>query len=130
VAYYLDTSAFLKLVVHERESDGLIEWAIAEGANFFASELLRVEALRTGRRHSPEAMLEVRERLDAVTLVTGSSAICDRAAELDPSILRSLDAVYLATALQLGDALQAVVTYDARLAQACAAHGVRVVAPS
>ncbi len=130
MAYYLDTSAFLKLVVHERESDELLAWAVDQDAQFFASELLRVGALRTARRHSPEALLETRARLDAVTLVGVSADICERAAELDPSILRSLDAVHLATALQVGDALQGVITYDARLEQACAAHGVRVVAPA
>lgn len=129
VVYYLDTSAFLKLVVQERESDALLDWARDAEAQFFASEMLRVEALRTARRHSPEALLEARARLDVVTLVTATSEICERAAELDPSILRSLDAVHLATALTVGDSLDAVVTYDQLLQDACAAHGVRVEAP-
>ncbi len=55
--------------------------------------------------------------------------ICQRAAELDPSILRSLDAVHLATALSAGDRLEGVVTYDQRLEAACSAHGVRFEAP-
>lgn len=125
----MDTSAFLKLVVHEAESDALLAWARDEQAHFFASELLRVEALRTARRYSTDALQEARERLDVVTLVTVTGDICERAASLDPSILRSLDAVHLATALAIGDGLGGVVTYDHRQADACAAHGVPALAP-
>jgi predicted nucleic acid-binding protein len=130
VAYYLDTSAYLKLVVRETESDALLAWVRSESAVLVASDLMRVEALRTARRHSPAALREARSRLAAVTLVSMTADICDRACDLDPSILRSLDAVHLATALSIGDAMQGVVTYDERLAEACAAHGVVVFAPS
>ncbi len=124
--HYLDTSAFLKLVVTEPQSDALLTWAQGVEATFFSSELLRVESLRTARRHSPEALLEARSRLDVVTLVAVTSDVCERAAELDPSILRSLDALHLATALTVGDGLESVVTYDDQLAAACAVHGVPV----
>jgi uncharacterized protein len=130
VALYLDTSAFLKLVVAEQESRALVRWLRAEDADLISSELLRVEALRVARLHSPKALAESRSRLDVVTLISVTSQVCERAAELDPSITRSLDAVHLATALMLGDQLDAVVTYDRRLADACAAHGVRVEAPA
>ena len=46
-----------------------------------------------------------------------------------PDGLRSLDAVHLAAALDLGDELQGLVTYDERLAAAAAANGIPVVAP-
>jgi predicted nucleic acid-binding protein len=129
VTFYLDTSAFLKLVVSEPESRALLRWLRKQKAELVSSELMRVEALRTARRHSPEAFAEARSRLDVVTLMTVTSDVCERAAELDPSIVRSLDAVHLATALMLGDQLTAVVTYDQRLVDACAAHGIRVEAP-
>ena len=129
MAYYLDTSAFLKLVVSEAESRGLRKWATADGMVLVASDLLRTEALRAARRHSPAALLQARTLLDGVALMALTPDICERAAELDPSILRSLDALHLASALALGDDLHAVVTYDERLAAACAAHGVAVLAP-
>ena len=129
MAYYLDTSAFLKLVVAEAESRALRRWVAKNDADVYASELLRVEALRTARRHSEQALVEARSRLAAVTLIAVTSDICERAAELDPGILRSLDAVHLATALAAGDRLEGVITYDRRLVDACAAHGVRVVSP-
>jgi predicted nucleic acid-binding protein len=55
--------------------------------------------------------------------------VCERAAELEPMILRSLDALHLACALQLAEELEGVVTYDELLGQACALLGVPVVAP-
>lgn len=42
---------------------------------------------------------------------------------------RSLDAIHLASALQCGDALGHVVTYDARMAAAARALGLRIVSP-
>ncbi len=127
--YYLDTSAFVKLVVAEEDSAALRAWALDPGVRLVASDLLRTEALRAARRHSPAALLQTRALLEAVTLMVVTADVCERAAELDPMILRSLDALHLASALALGDDLQAVVTYDDRLAQACAAHGVPVIAP-
>ncbi len=43
--------------------------------------------------------------------------------------LRSLDAIHLAAALDLGDDLEGLVTYDERLANAAMVNGVAVVAP-
>lgn len=129
MTYYLDTSAFVKLVVSEPESRALRTWVKRHEVDAFASELLRVEALRTSRRHSPAALLAARAALDAVTLLAVTADICERAAELDPEILRSLDAIHLATALSAGDSLEGVLTYDERLVAACAMHGVRTLSP-
>jgi predicted nucleic acid-binding protein len=128
--YYLDTSAFLKLVVEERDSAALRAWAEDDERELFSCDLLRTEALRTARRHSTDALREARARLDVVTIVEVSTAICERAADLDPAILRSLDALHLAAALAVGSELEGVVTYDDRLAAASALHGVAVIAPS
>ena len=130
VTYYLDTSAFLKLVVREAGTSALRRWVRDHDPAFFASELLRVEALRTARRHSPDAVASVRQRLAAVTLVAVTTAICEHAADLDPSILHSLDAIHLATALAVGDDLEGIVTYDDRLAEAALGYGIAVVAPT
>lgn len=129
MAYYVDTSAFLKMVVAEGHSDALRAWVERTDEDLIASDLLRTEALRAARHHSPAALAQTRVLLEGLTLVTVSTEICERAADLDPSILRSLDALHLATALMLGDQLHGVVTYDDRLAAACAAHGVAVIAP-
>jgi len=74
-------------------------------------------------------LLATREMLRAVHLISLTSDICESAAELDPAIMRSLDAAHLATALQLGSELEGVVTYDERMSEAAAQLGVRVLSP-
>ena len=48
---------------------------------------------------------------------------------LDPVVIRSLDALHLAAALELGDELEGIVTYDRHLAEASRVLGIRTVAP-
>jgi predicted nucleic acid-binding protein len=56
--------------------------------------------------------------------------VLDQAATLAPgSVLRSLDAIHLATAQLLGSELRSIVTYDARMAQAASGLGLSVAAP-
>lgn len=129
MAYYVDTSAFLKLVVEEEHSKALKAWAEENDGELFSSDLLYTEALRAARRHSVTALRQVRRRLDVLTMLRLSTDICERAADLDPEILRSLDAIHLAAALSVADELDGIVTYDDRLAVAASFHGVDVVAP-
>jgi uncharacterized protein len=64
-----------------------------------------------------------------VTLIEVTVRTFEQAARLDPTVLRSLDALHLATALDLGDDLDGLVTYDDRLAEAARLNGVPVIAP-
>ena len=68
--------------------------------------------------------------LDAITLVTMPTSAFERAAELDAEMARSLDASHLAVALDLGDDLEGIVTYDDRLAEAARGYGIRIIAPT
>jgi predicted nucleic acid-binding protein len=129
MAWYVDTSAFLKLVVSEEHTSAFRSWATEEERVLFSSDLLRTEALRVARRHSPHAAQTARDHLDVLTLVRLPTSVFERAAELDSDILRTLDAVHLAAALSIGDELSGLVTYDARLADAATIHGVAVVTP-
>lgn len=130
VAYYLDTSGAVKLVLDEPGSDALSGWAAAHADDVVSSDLLRTELLRATRRGAPEHMQRAREVLDSVMLLALPSATFQRAAELDPPLLRSLDALHLATALELGDELDGVVSYDVRLSAAAEQFGVVVIAPA
>ncbi len=129
MAYYVDTSAFLKLVVHEEHSEALRAWTAGHDDELFSSDLLTTEALRAARRHSTAALREARRRLDALTIVRVGPDVFERAAELDPTILCTLDALHLAAALLAGDELEGIVTYDQRLADAAGTHGMDSVAP-
>ena len=85
--------------------------------------------MRAVRRVVPDRVLQAREVLDAVTLVHVTPAVFEDAGRLDPSGLRSLDAIHLAAALDLGDDLEGWITYDDRLAGAAVSNGGAVVAP-
>ena len=129
MAYYLDTSAAVKLVLREQGTTALIRFLGATNEPIVAGDLLRTELLRATRRAAPEAMLAARAVLDSVILITMPSSTFERAALLDPAVLRSLDALHLAVAMELGDELTAVITYDDRLASAAASLGINAVAP-
>jgi predicted nucleic acid-binding protein len=68
--------------------------------------------------------------LESVELLALDRSIFASAGHLDPPILRSLDALHLSAALQLGDDLAGMVTYDDRMASAAISHGVEALAPS
>jgi uncharacterized protein len=59
-----------------------------------------------------------------------TTGVCERAATIEPTMLRSLDALHIAAALELGDELSALVTYDERMAEGASLLGIRVLAPS
>lgn len=124
-----NASALVKLVVAEAETDALRAWLVAAERDPVSSDLARTELVRAVRRAAPDRVVQARAVLDAVTLLEVSTAIFEGAGRLDPVIARSLDAVHLAAALSLGDDLDAIVTYDDRLAEAARANGVAVVAP-
>jgi predicted nucleic acid-binding protein len=58
------------------------------------------------------------------------AGVLRQAAALEPAELRTLDALHLASAMSLGDDLDVLVAYDARLATAAADAGIEVVAPT
>lgn len=130
MAHYLDTSALTKLVVAGPETPALHAWVTAPGRVLVSSDLARTELLRAVRRVDAALAVPARSVLDAVVLLRATPAVFESAARLDPPTLRTLDAVHLAAALTLGDDLEAVVTYDDRLAEACRAYGVAVLAPA
>ena len=129
MAFYVDTLALVKLVVAESETVALRSWLGAGDRDVVACDLVRTELMRAVRRVVPDRALLARKVLDSVTLVEVTTAVFEEAGRLDPAALRSLDAIHLAAALDLGDDLEGVVTYDERLAEAAMSNGVAVVAP-
>jgi predicted nucleic acid-binding protein len=128
-ALYFDSSAFVKIVVDEPGSAALRTFLAAQQARHVSSALLRTEAIRAVRHLGPDALATVREALRRVDLVAIDDRILDAAGTLEPGILRTLDAVHLATALTLGDDLESVVTYDDRMADGARLLGLSMIAP-
>lgn len=128
MVWYLDTSAFLKLVVAEPESTALQAW-LAEHGPIWSSQLLRTEALRAGSRLGIDETA-VEEALEATSLVRPAASTFLVAGTLAPASLGSLEALHLATALELGEDLEGVITYDDRMARAAEASDVAAVSPA
>ena len=127
-ATYLDSSAIVKLAVRENESAALRAY-LRRRRPLVSSSLARTEVLRALLPSGEDAVTAGRKVLARVDLVRVSTAVLDEAAALLPAELRSLDAIHLATAGQLGRDLAAIITYDQRMAEAAAALKHRVVVP-
>lgn len=118
----------MKLIVDEPESAAL-QHAMGSWSAWTSSALLGVEAVRACRRLG-EAVADAAEaRLSDVALVPMDDAVLASARRLDPSELRSLDAIHLATALSIGTDLGALFSYDDRLTAAAKAAGLPVLSP-
>lgn len=127
---YVDTAAIVKLLVMETETAALIDWLGEHQPRLWSSDLLRTEVVRAVRRTAPGLIVKTRELLSGIDLITPTTATFTRAGELEPPELRSLDALHLAAALELGDSLDVMLTYDLRLAQAARGFGIPVVSPT
>jgi len=127
---YLDTSAALKLVFPEVESQALEFW-ITERAGLprGSARRLRIELLRAVNRFGPDRIDRAHVVLSVIVL-TGIDEVANSAETIGGPLLRSLDAIHLATAQAMRPAVTAFVTYDKRLAAEASALGLPVEAPA
>lgn len=102
-------------------------WFADQGPHW-SSQLLRTEAMRAAARLQL-AESTVDGALETVTLVLPAASTFFVAGHLAPPALRSVDALHLATALEMASDLRGIVTYDSRLAAGAAAAGMAVTAP-
>lgn len=126
---YLDTSAFMKLITPEAETQALHQYLVSRSLRV-SSALLRTESLRAAMRVSQEHVAKVRRQLRTVALLDITREVLDHAGGLQPADLRSLDAIHIASALSLADDLGDLVTYDSRMTAAALAHGLNSVSPA
>ncbi len=128
---YLDSSALVKLVVAEPESSALVAFLRGRSERV-SSAVALAEVPRALRRAGFGASERRRSRevMARIALVDVDRRILAAAAALDPPALRTLDAVHLATALAVREDLEALVTYDRRLAAAAERVHLEVSAPS
>ena len=127
---YLDTSAFVKLIQGERETPALRAFLTGHaGSPLVSSALLMVETRRATLRQAPGQLPRADLLLTRIDQVDITHAVLEVASRLPDPSLRLLDAIHLATALQLGQDLEALVTYDSRLAAAAKRQQLPVVTP-
>jgi predicted nucleic acid-binding protein len=124
---YLDSSAIVKLVAREPETDALVQ-AVRADASLVSSALAWTEVLRAVRRVAGDVG-RAEAVLRGLALVPIDDGILRSAAALTPKTIRTLDAIHLATALSLGADVSRLVAYDERLARAAREAGVTVAAP-
>jgi uncharacterized protein len=128
-AWYLDSSALVKTIREEPESRALVTWLLGK-ERLVACELVRVEVVRAARRSDQASAQRAREALSTLGMIPVDRTLYEAAADLGPPLLRTLDALHLAAALLVGASLVAVVTYDARMADAARVLGLAVEAPA
>ncbi len=128
---YVDTSAVAKLFIAERETSDLRQWlADLSTPHLVSSALLAVELLRLLRLVHPAMVTPAEQFLAAdVDIVEVTPPVLGDATTVPPPRLRTLDAIHLATALDLGASVDILVTYDKALIEAARATGLTVAFP-
>jgi predicted nucleic acid-binding protein len=131
---YLDTSALVKLIRREEESDALGDWLDDRiDIPWITSMLTEVELARAIRAAAPEGLPAVPSVLTRLDRFEIDPVVRSTAAAYADSGLRTLDAIHLATAQTAAAVapLTAFVTYDSRLAEAAQRLAITaVVAPA
>jgi predicted nucleic acid-binding protein len=125
---YVDSSAIVKLAVQEPESAALRRF-LARRQPLVSSALARTEVARALLPSGPEAVARGEEVLRRIQLLRINDRVLSAAGRLLPPELRSLDAIHLASADQLGASVRQIVTYDERMAETARTIGWLVVAP-
>ncbi len=132
--FYADASALVKLVREEAESEALRTFLV--DADLVSSELVLTEIPRAVRRavaQEPKLPLDLLleragELIDVLALRPLDRGLLAAAGALAEPALRALDAIHVASAVDL-DPIEAFVTYDERQAAAARLAGLRTIAP-
>ncbi|MBN8867181.1 MAG: type II toxin-antitoxin system VapC family toxin [Solirubrobacterales bacterium] len=128
-ALYVDASALVKLVKTEPETADLSELVTASELHLTSSEIVEVELLRAVRRHEPALLRRAWEILDGLIMIPFTGSIRARARSIDPASVRSLDAIHVATAIEIRPHLNSLLTYDERMIEAASSCGIPVTRP-
>lgn len=128
---YVDTSAMAKLFIAERESADLRQWlSDLSEPHLVSSALLCVELLRLVRLVSPATVTPAERFLATdIDIVEITPPVLGDATTVLPPRLRTLEAIHLATALDLGASVDMLLTYDKVFVEAARATGLTVACP-
>ena len=119
----------MKLVIEEAESEALVAYLDAERPAMATSRVALVEVPRATAiaNPSPEVRGETERLLDSCLLVDLTDQLLGTASRLTSRVVRTLDAIHLASAQRI-DA-DAMLVYDRRLREAAKAVGLAVIHP-
>ena len=125
---YVDSSAIVKLAVAEPESKALRRY-LSRRQPLASSALARIEVARALMPSGAEAVSRGEDVLRRIQLLRVNDRVLNEAGRMKPAELRSLDAIHLASAQQLGTSVKQIITYDERMSDAAKAAGWSVASP-
>lgn len=125
---YLDSSALAKLVIREPESHALRTF-LTQSRLMVTSAISGTEIRRAAQRISQAAVDATPRVMSIVAQMDVTRDLLSAAARIQPAHLRTLDAIHLATAMELASELDSFITYDNKLAEAAVLAGLRVDQP-
>ena len=131
---YVDTSVVLRILLNEPDPvECWGKWDIGYSSQLWRVEALRVsDRLRTTSSITDMQVVKLRSGIDkvhdALHIVSLSDTILKRAGETFPTIVGTLDAIHLSTAVLLSETVQIdlFLTHDIQLATAAKAMGFTV----
>jgi predicted nucleic acid-binding protein len=130
---YVDSSAIVKLIRRESETDALRAFLAGTAQDHpvavASSAIARVEVSRATLRHDPAVTAKASEVLATFRLISVTEQVLAQASHLPPMELRSPDAIHLATAISESNGMVAFLTYDNPQAEAARAAGLPVLSP-
>lgn len=127
---YLETSALAKLVLDEVHGTALRGALRTHAGRQVTSQLTALEFGRAARRALGEmGLARARTTMLSFDVMPIDGAVIDAATRLEPALLRSLDAIHVASALALGTPDVVFYSYDARTIEAARANGLTTASP-
>lgn len=125
--WYLDTSAALKLIAEEIESDQLAATISDQRPTLVACALLETELRRAVARIAELSQSHATALLEGVEIYDVPASLLREAGLLPGQLLQSLDAIHLAAAIRLE--VDHLVTYDSRMRSSARELGLVVLSP-
>lgn len=131
---YVDSSALLKRVIAEPESEQLrvvlnghaAEQAVLVSSRLASIEVSRALQVRFGTGYAAAADF-VDDAMSGIAEYSIGDEVVSLSRRLNPNRLRTLDAIHVASAMLLDADL--LITYDDRMADAGQQNGLRCAAP-
>jgi len=126
--HYIDASAFVKLIVEEKETQALLK---SLPPSLISGEILTVEVMRTTVHSDAETIAFARKLLAGINFMPISSEVISIASLFGAHIKsKTLDAIHLAAALSIGSTIDGIITYDKTMIANAKLLGIPVLSPA
>ena len=126
--HYIDASAFVKLIVEEKETQALLK---SLPSSLISGEILTVEVMRTTVHSDAETIAFARKLLAGINFMPISSEVISIASLFGAHIKsKTLDAIHLAAALSIGSTIDGIITYDKTMIADAKLLGIPVLSPA